>query len=127
LKEIAPMQRTTLDKALRIGVALPTLVLLAFSSFMGVAWGATSGDEGVPRAEIFIWCLAPGVVGSLIMTWAGKRRFHYWILLFPVAGILSGLSWAYFPTYNDGVRLLVACFIFVVMYFSARWRSQIKE
>jgi hypothetical protein len=121
------MQRTTLDKALRIAVALPTLVLLAYSSFTGFVLGVIFGDDDIiSQAWIFLLCSGSGVVGSFVMVWAGKKRFHFWMILFPAAGILSGLTWSYFSQTSEGELLLATCFIFIFMYFLASWRSRIK-
>lgn len=94
-------------------VALTLLMCSAISGYLVVL----ASEYSVVYA---LW-LIPAAIGTYLMHWQmPEKSIGYWILLFPVTGMLCGLVWLF----NDkvfgaqpGKQIPVAILVYLGMYF----------
>lgn len=110
--------------SIRYATALLAFGILIFSSISGFLLGVLVGTNDASTKQILAYYLMSGILGSTIMSALSERKLYHWVLMFPTAGILSGLLWSHFPTNNDGVRIVIACSVFVLIYFCLRLASR---
>lgn len=116
---------------LKILVCLMALFLLVYSAFIGFVINGI--DEHAPPSifrQYANW-LIPGAIGAFLMHWQmPKKSVRYWLLMFPISGMLSGLiSWLIGMLFylDEVIMLIVIFFVFFGMFFFLKFMEGVGQ